>query len=48
MKRYYPKSQTLQVGAVAVGVICLLAIRQNMGWTWNRAVRRSLPWSPLQ
>lgn len=31
MKRYYPKSQTLQMGAVVVGVICLLAIRQNMG-----------------
>ena len=28
MRRNYPKSQTLQVGAVAEGVISQLAIRQ--------------------
>ena len=31
MKRYYPKSQTLQFGAVFIWGLCLLAIRQNMG-----------------
>ena len=31
MKSYHPKSQALQVGAAATCVICLLAIRQNMG-----------------
>ena len=29
MKRNYPKGQTLQVGAVAEGVISQLAIRQR-------------------
>ena len=31
MKHYYPKSQTLQFGAVFIWGLCLLAIRQNMG-----------------
>ena len=31
MKHYYPKSQTLQFGAVFVWGLCPLAIRQNMG-----------------
>ena len=31
MKHYYPKSQTLQFGAVFTWGLCLLAIRQNMG-----------------
>ena len=31
MKHYYPKSQTLQFGAVLIWVLCVLAIRQNMG-----------------
>ena len=33
MKHYYPKSQTLQFGAVFIWGLCLLAIRQNMGLT---------------
>ena len=31
MKHYYPKSQTLQFGAVFIWGLCLLAIHQNMG-----------------
>lgn len=31
MKRYYPKSQTMQMGAVLIGCLCVLAIRQNIG-----------------
>ena len=31
MKHYDAKSQTLQFGAVFIGGLCLLAIRQNMG-----------------
>lgn len=31
MKHYYPKSQTLEFGAVFIWGLCVLAIRQNMG-----------------
>ena len=35
MKHYYPKSQQLQVGAVLISGLCVLAIRQTFGLDWE-------------
>lgn len=35
MKRYYPKSQILQLGAVLIWALSILAIRQSIGLDWR-------------